>query len=76
MSRFWIWHFVLVCKPKSHQTLYEWIADFEREEKIAIVKKRRWTGKKYVTDYYKFMNQVPLRNSDDAQMVNWCELDR
>ncbi len=28
----------------------------------------------FVIDTYRFVNQVPLRDSDDALMVNWCEL--
>jgi hypothetical protein len=27
--------FILVCKPGSHQTLYEWVDDFERKS-IAV----------------------------------------
>lgn len=34
----------------------------------------RRAGKKHCTDTYRYVNQVPLRNSDDALMVNWCEL--
>jgi hypothetical protein len=26
--------FILVCKPGSHQTLYEWVDDFERLGKV------------------------------------------
>lgn len=31
-------------------------------------------GKKRYVDTYRFINQVPLRDSDDALLVNWCEL--
>ena len=34
----------------------------------------RRIGKKQVTDTYRFVNQVPLRKTDDALMVNWFEL--
>ena len=34
----------------------------------------RWNGKHKIYDTYRFMNTLPLRNSDDAMMVNWCEL--
>ncbi len=27
-------HFILVCRPESHKTLYEWIEDFERTRQI------------------------------------------
>lgn len=36
--------------------------------------KNRWTGKTHETDTYRFVNQVPLLDSEDALNVNWCEL--
>jgi len=33
-----------------------------------------WTGKKKLRKQYRFVNQVPLRNTNDALLVNWCEL--
>lgn len=65
-------HFILVCKEDSHQTLYEWLADFEREVKIRTYAQTKWDGKHKSTYQYRFMNQVPLRDSDDALDVNWC----
>lgn len=35
---------------------------------------KRWTGKAREIDTYRFVNQVPLRDGDDALEVNWCEL--
>ena len=67
-------HFILVCKADSHVTLYEWLADFERENKVETLTKTRWDGKHRIVDHYRLMNHLPLRNSDDAMMVNWCEL--
>lgn len=63
-------NFILVCKPESHKTLYEWIAGNE-VEKVII---KRWTGKGNRIDKYRFINQAPLREGDDAMLVNWCEL--
>jgi hypothetical protein len=36
--------------------------------------RQRHEGKRTYTDTYRFVNQVPLRDGDDALMVNWCEL--
>jgi hypothetical protein len=66
--------FLFTCKPDSHSTLYEWVADFARCAKVTTVMHSRRIGKKQFTDTYRYVNQVPLRNSDDALMVNWCEL--
>ena len=67
-------NFILVCLPESHKTLYEWV-DFlasggSRQSHI----NRRWTGKEYETDTYCFVNEVPIRDGEDAFKVNWCEI--
>ena len=67
-------HFLFVCRPESHPTLYEWVADFDRLGHVRTVVKTRWTGKERLIDTYRYVHQVPLRDSDDALLVNWCEL--
>ncbi len=66
--------FLFTCKPESHATLYEWVTDLSRNGGVTTVVKTRRTGKKVFTDTWRYVNQLPLRNSDDALMVNWCEL--
>ncbi|MCP4648893.1 MAG: ISNCY family transposase [PVC group bacterium] len=66
-------HFISVCKPDSHKTLYEWLADFDKMGAISTKEIRRQTGKRTETDTYRYFNHVPLRDSDDAIEVNWCE---
>ena len=66
--------FLFVCKPDSHALLYEWVADFTRTGDVKTLEKSRWNGKQRLTEHYRYINQVPLRNSDDALMVNWCEI--
>jgi hypothetical protein len=36
--------------------------------------RKRWTGKVEETYTSRYLNQVPLRDGDDALLVNWCEL--
>jgi hypothetical protein len=67
-------HFLLTCKPDSHKTLYEWIDELAMLNKVKIVTTHRKKGKKKFTDTYRFMNQVPICDSKDALIVNWCEL--
>jgi len=66
--------FIFTCKPDSHPALYEWVADLARNGSVASFTCVRRIGKKHFTDTYRYVNQVPLRDSDDALMVNWCEL--
>jgi len=34
---------------------------------------KRWTGKVEETYTYRYLNGVPLKDGDDALLVNWCE---
>ena len=61
--------FLLTCKPESHATLYEWIADLSRMGGVRTVARSRRTGKKVFMDTWRYVNGVPLRNSDDALML-------
>lgn len=67
-------HFLLTCKPDSHKTLYEWVLGLDSIGKVTSVNVNWRHGKKYYVDTYRFVNQVPLRDSEDAIQVNWCEL--
>lgn len=64
--------FILTCKEKSHKTLYEYV-EFLKED-IETVEVRRWTGRRFLLDTYRFLNGVPLRDGKKAVEVNWCEL--
>jgi len=61
--------FLLVCKPDSHKTLYEWITGITEEKTIRKCIKGVWQ-----TWQYRFVSKVPLRNDSSALEVNWCEL--
>jgi hypothetical protein len=67
-------HFLFVCLPQSHPTLYEWVGDFERAGALPTHTVTRWTGKQRLTDTYRYLNDLPLRDGDDALLVSWCEL--
>ena len=67
-------HFLFVCLPQSHATLYEWVADFAREGTVPTRVATRWTGTQRLTDTYRYLNDLPLRDGDDALLVGWCEL--
>jgi hypothetical protein len=66
--------FILVCKPDSHQTLYQWLEELDAMGAVETVVEKKWTGKDYHIDTYRFVNQLPLRDSQDALQVSWCEL--
>ena len=63
-------NFILVCRPESHTTLYEHLEGID----LPTVTTKRWTGNVEETYTYRYLNGVPLRDSEDALLVNWCEL--
>jgi hypothetical protein len=67
-------NFILVCKPDSHTTLYEWVAGLAVTGDVQTLSIERRQGTRTDTDTYRFVSQVPLRDGDDALNVNWCEL--
>jgi hypothetical protein len=67
-------HYLFTCKSSSHKYLYEWIESAEVGVDIIQVVQKRWTGKERLYERYRFMNNVPLRDGEDALRVNWCEL--
>ena len=67
-------HFIFTCKSSSHKYLYEWIAAAEQGVDITEIVKTSWTGKKKLYKHYRYMNNVPIRDGEDALHVNWCEL--
>jgi hypothetical protein len=67
-------HFILVCKPDSHKTLYQWVEELQAMDAIETLVEKRWTGKTHHIYTYRFVNQVPMRDGENALEVNWCEL--
>ena len=66
--------FLLVCKPESHKELYEWVDFLEKTGGVPTRVVRRWTGKGYEIDTYRFAQELPLRAGKEALKVQWCEL--
>ena len=67
-------NFIFVCKPQSHQILYEWLSEFETNNALHTLSVRRRRGKRVEIDTYRFASDLPLRDGDEALKVNWCEL--
>jgi hypothetical protein len=62
--------FIFVCKPESHKVLYE---DLEGISKLGYIKE---TEIKHNKEIWKcrYINQIAIKDGDDALKVNWCEL--
>jgi hypothetical protein len=70
----WGMDFILVCQPASPPIVYEWLDFLDRGEVVRTVVRRRWTGQRREIDTYCYAESIPLREADDALLVNWCEL--
>ena len=67
-------HFIYVCKPDSHKTLYDWVNLLPLHQDLHLLKTRVKKGATWEHHTYRFANQVPLAEGQDALKVNWCEL--
>jgi hypothetical protein len=63
-------NFILTCLPTSHQTLYEHLEGLS----LPTVIRTKWTGKVAEIYTYRYLNRVPIKDGEDALLVNWCEL--
>jgi hypothetical protein len=68
-------HFLFVCKPDSHTTLYDWVNLLQPGSGLHVLKQRVKNKKNQWEEHtYRFANCVPLAEGDDALKVNWCEV--
>ena len=61
-------NFILVCKPDSHKTLYEWVESLEEGVGRHTFIIRRWNGNFREIYTYRYAHDVPLRDGDDARI--------
>ena len=64
-------HFLLTCKPASHQTIQEYLTGIEPEEHVEQVKR----GRERATVRYRWLCGVPLRGDEEALTVNWLMVE-
>src|SRR3954463_1328168 len=64
-------HFLLVCKPSSHQTIEEYLTGIDLPTLSRTVKR----GRERVDYRYRWLSDVPLRGDADAMTVNWLMIE-
>jgi hypothetical protein len=67
-------NFIFVCKPDSHQILYEWVNSLAASNDIDQLTCRRFNGRFTEIITCRFVEDVPLRGGPKALLVNWCEV--
>ncbi len=68
------YHFLFVCKPESHATLYQWVNLLQPGPDLGTLTQRVKAGRQWHTYTYRYAHQVPLAEGADALKVNWCEV--
>ncbi len=69
------YNFIFVAKPSSHKTLYEWIDFSEKNGEMIIGSIKKYEKGKRIIYRYRYVNNVPLRESEPSLMVNWYEVE-
>jgi hypothetical protein len=67
-------HFILVCKPDSHASLYETVDFLATQGVLGTKVVRKWLGRYAEIHTYRYANKLALRGDQSAMEVNWCEL--
>jgi len=66
-------HFIFICKPDAHKTLYQWVEELQEGKDKHTHTVRVWDEKEHThtISTYHYANHVPLRDTDDALFVNF-----
>lgn len=66
--------FIFTCLSDSHAALYDWLNYLEHLGEVKTVETRQWHKRSQEIYQYRYVNQIPLRDTQPALRVNWCEL--
>jgi hypothetical protein len=66
--------FILTCLPESHVALYDWLGYLEANGEVKTLETQQWNKRTKEIYHYRYVNQIPLRDTQPALLVNWCEL--
>ena len=67
-------NFIFTCLPESHEKLYDWLDYLEPIGEVKTLVIQQYSQKTKDLYHYRYVNQVPLRDTQPALLVNWCEL--
>lgn len=67
-------NFIFTCLPESHSALYEWLNYLHTLGAVKTLETLLWHKGAKETYHYRYVNQIPLRDTQPALLVNWCEL--
>ncbi len=69
------YNFIFVALASSHQSLYEWLEFLEKNGEVVKGQVKKYQKNKLLYYRYKYVNNVPLRETEPSLMVNWYEVE-
>lgn len=69
------YNFIFVAKSSSHKSLYEWIDFSEKNGELMTGELAKYEKGKQRNYRYRYVNNVPIRESEPSLMVNWYEVE-
>jgi hypothetical protein len=69
------YNFIFVAKPSSHKSLYEWLDFSEKNGEMRIGEIKKYEKGQKRIYRYRYVNNVPMRESEPSLMVNWYEVE-
>jgi len=67
-------NFLCICKPQSHKYLQQCIDSHRACGELERLSTTEWTGKEHRTTVYEWIEDVPIRSSEDAMQVGWLNV--
>jgi hypothetical protein len=67
-------NFIFTCLPESHTALYDWLDYLDGIGEVKTLETSQWHKRSKEIYRYRYVNQIPLRDTQPALEVNWCEL--
>jgi hypothetical protein len=66
--------FIFTCLSESHPALYDWLGYLDANGEVKTLETQHWNKRTKEIYRYRYVNQIPLRDTQPALLVNWCEV--
>lgn len=66
--------FIFTCLPESHPTLYDWLDYLDANGEVKSLEQVQWNKQTKEMYRYRYVNQIPLRDTQPSLLVNWCQV--
>ena len=66
--------FIFTCLPESHVALYDWLGYLEANGEVKTLEQAQWKKRTKEIYRYRYVNAIPLQDTQPALLINWCEL--